>query len=228
MVFSNEWIISEDKIFSKKHNKVYNINYSMYSDLKDLFYKKEIKLSQDEIHFLYRKGILTDKHRIYNPFKVTTKLSDDFRLFIQVTNQCNLRCAHCYANSSMNMEQFYDKGKLLDIVQEAYKLGISRIDFTGGEVFTQKYFMNFLEALDFYPITYSIFTNLTLLSEIDIDRLANLQGLSRIITSVDYFDNKKHDEFRGIKGSYEKTLKNIFLLQSKKSTCCSEYNRKRR
>lgn len=215
MNISNEWMIFNNRIINKNMKQAFKINHTLYEDLKSLFYEKKVNLKDSEISFLNEYNIFAETNDFYDPFVLTSNLSDDFRIFIQVTNQCNLHCAHCYANSSMGMKQFFDEESLIKVIQNAYELGITRVDFTGGEVFTQKFFFEFLKKLDFYPISYSIFTNLTLLNDDKISFISNLKGLYRIVTSVDYFDPYKHDRFRGKKGSYAKTINNILSLKSK-------------
>lgn len=215
MNISNEWMIYNNRIINKNMKQSFKINRSLYDDLKAYFYEKKDNLKDSEIAFFKEYNIFTKRNDFYDPFILTSNLSDDFRIFIQVTNQCNLHCAHCYANSCMGVEQFFNEDRLMKVIQNAYELGITRIDFTGGEVFTQKFFLEFLRRLDFYPISYSIFTNLTLLNNDQISFISNLKGLYRIVTSLDYFNPDKHDQFRGVKGSYTKTLNNILSLKSK-------------
>jgi MoaA/NifB/PqqE/SkfB family radical SAM enzyme len=215
MNFSEEYLIYEDKIINKKQNRCYKINKGFYEDLKKSYITKQYAITDEELSYLLNKGILQNEKTIYDPFVKNKGLPKDFRLFIQVTNQCNLHCAHCYANSGVSYVQYFDEEKLFDVVREACYLGISRIDFTGGEVFTQKYFMSFLDKLDKYPVSYSIFTNLTLLNRKQIDQISNLKGLYRIVTSIDYFNAKKHDEFRGVEGSYKKTIDTLLSLKDK-------------
>lgn len=150
----------------------------------------------------------------YNPFCKVSEYNH-CRLFIKLTNKCNLFCKHCMDGSNPSIFTHFSFKKIKKIIRTTIIAGITKIDFTGGEVFFVDYFMELLEYIDKLPVSYSIFTNLTLLTDDLILKLSNLKGLNCIYTSMEYFEPSKQDEFCGRKGSFEKICENIMKLKNK-------------
>jgi uncharacterized radical SAM superfamily Fe-S cluster-containing enzyme len=56
-------------------------------------------------------------------------------LWLEVTGRCNLRCTHCYADSSpdVKLDQGLGPADWIRIIDEAADLGCQRVQFIGGE-----------------------------------------------------------------------------------------------
>lgn len=95
-------------------------------------------------------------------------LSKPLTAQIEITNDCNLRCKHCYLLDSTNKQSFSktNNQKLLKIAETLCTEGVFNIILTGGEPLTHpnllKQIIVFLTTQD---INVSINTNLTLLTE---------------------------------------------------------------
>ena len=60
-------------------------------------------------------------------------------LYVFVTNDCNLRCTHCYVSSGDHVPpNELTTAELVKLVDDARELGVSRFYFTGGEPFLRK------------------------------------------------------------------------------------------
>ena len=62
-------------------------------------------------------------------------------LRISVTDRCNLKCQYCMPESGIECvreEDFLSFDEIVRIVQQAVKLGISRVKITGGEPLLRK------------------------------------------------------------------------------------------
>lgn len=210
---SNKIIVTEQKIISRKDQYTcYEINESLYQILNDIYLGFEHQIEKDLLDYLIEKKILTSKKNEYNPFCKTSEYNRN-RLFIQLTNKCNLFCKHCYADSHKGVsDDYFNFITAKQLIDDAVSLGIYKIDFTGGEVFTKKWFMELLEYIDIQPVTYSIFTNLTLVGDDLMPQIARLNGLCSVITSLDYFDKQKHNSFRGSTYAYDNTMQAIKSL----------------
>jgi MoaA/NifB/PqqE/SkfB family radical SAM enzyme len=210
-MFSNKYVIFSDKIIAKANmKKYYCISPVMYSLLR----ADSIDLSDENLKLLIDNGII-DKSSQYNPFCVVSELNH-VRLFIQITNTCNLVCKHCYANSGTQTgKEYFNYDTLKQLIDSAVSQGIVQFDFTGGEVFTQSYFIDILEYMNNLPLIYSIFTNLSLINNNIIEKLSQFAGLDTIITSLDYFNKLKHNNFRGSAYAYHKTIENILELKKR-------------
>lgn len=138
------------------------------------------------------------------------------RVFIEVTDRCNLKCAHCYmsASSEISGEQLLTLDELKDIIKKADEMGVYRMDFTGGELFFRDDISAILQAAaDAFMIT-NIFTNGTMLDQKRVEYLAALGNIRVVFISLDDIIADEHDDFRGVKGSFNRTVEGIRLLKA--------------
>lgn len=214
-VLSNEYFLLGNQIYSKKGTKSYILNDAAYRQVKLAIDKDNTSpLSPANAKFLREKGVIYESNEINNPVCVISDMNL-CRLFVQLTNRCNLRCKHCFVESDMTKDDYLTYGRIIKVVNDAVDLGINRIDFTGGEVLTKPYFLDVLRYLDTQPVSYNFFSNLTLANDNVIEELAKLKGLTSIITSIDYLEPKKHNKFRGGEMAFERTLHAITRLNQK-------------
>ena len=214
-VLSNEYFLLGNQIYSKKGTKSYILNDAAYRQVKLAIDKDNTSpLSPANAKFLREKGVIYESNEINNPVCVISDMNL-CRLFVQLTNRCNLRCEHCFVESDMTKDDYLTYGRIIKVVNDAVDLGINRIDFTGGEVLTKPYFLDVLRYLDTQPVSYNFFSNLTLANDNVIEELAKLKGLTSIITSIDYLEPKKHNKFRGGEMAFERTLHAITRLNQK-------------
>ncbi len=131
-----------------------------------------------------------------------------FVLFYEVTRACDLVCKHCRACAQPSAHP-----KQLDTAQS--KSLISQIAtfskrpvlvFTGGDPMKRADIYTLVE----HAVSVGLQTAMTpsatpLVTRSTIKRLQDA-GLSRLAISLDGADALTHDDFRGVQGSYEKTL----------------------
>lgn len=214
LVFNPKFCIDDNSIYRKDYKVCYELPKELMSYIK--INKNNINsncFDKNILNFLLSKEIVVSGTLEYNPFINTEFCNSDYRLFIQLTENCNLRCKHCYIGIPDKTVDYFNLERAKSLVYEAVKIGIYRIDFTGGEVFLLDYFFELLDYIEQFPIIVTIFTNLTLLSKDDLLKLSSYNCVSRIITSLDYFNENLHDEFRGHKGAFSQTLNSILLLR---------------
>ena len=137
-----------------------------------------------------------------------TNISDPFpkNIHFSITNRCNLLCSFCGQNKKKWTREeeltFDDYRTLLD---EVALMKNRTVSFSGGEIFVHPHIEKILAYCSEKKITISmILTNGTLLKEKQINAL--------IDASPDYIGfsldgtEEVHDQVRGIKGSYAKTI----------------------
>lgn len=57
-----------------------------------------------------------------------------YKVFLELTYNCNLRCPHCYIQEDLNKrEKFRDKKEILNLIDEMEKQGVVELNITGGE-----------------------------------------------------------------------------------------------
>jgi MoaA/NifB/PqqE/SkfB family radical SAM enzyme len=124
---------------------------------------------------------------------------------------CNLKCKHCFATAlEKKGRKEMTPADYHKIVRQAMKLGAVNFSFQGGEP------TMYSTLLDFIKNTYpernliSVTTNATLLNEEKIRSLKKA-GVDILTISLDSAFAEEHDRFRGVKGTFEKTMNTIKL-----------------
>lgn len=152
------------------------------------------------------------------------------RVMIEITNACNLKCKHCYVLARKSKPQ-YLKYKTIDkLISEMEKIGVWQIDLTGGEISAHPEINKILNRLHRSHLLVNLFTNLSTGNVKFLDTIAAIKP-KLVITSIDGNNATVHDEFRGVKGAFDRTFKNIKYLQSKNipvrvNVSLSKYNYK--
>lgn len=131
------------------------------------------------------------------------------RVFIEVTNKCNLMCQHCYMGNpnyaTLSLNNFK---KIIDNFSDT---GIYRIDLTGGEPFTDSEILEKIAYCHEKGYLVRIFTNGVLISD-DIAENLSEMGVQHVFVSLDSSNPKFHDSFRGKVGSFNDTIAAIKRL----------------
>ena len=155
-----------------------------------------------------RKGKLGIKQANTTPFLE--------RLFIELTDACNLNCEHCYMSSSYTNRKInmLPLDLLDDLMQKAEKLGVYRVDFTGGELFVRNDIKDILKISADHFMVSNIFTNGTLLNEKNVALLKENGNIRSVFISLDDIIPEEHDSFRGVKGSFKRTVEGIKQLKN--------------
>lgn len=131
--------------------------------------------------------------------------------WIEITNQCNLKCIHCYnesdslCNNTMSLKDFYR------VVDYLIRNRVSKIQITGGEPFLNKDILK--QMLNYvvgkFPYI-EIFTNGTLITDDWFEYL--LKNDIHIALSVYSYNPQTHDNVTRIQGAFHKTnatIKNL-------------------
>ncbi|MCZ7562867.1 MAG: radical SAM protein [Burkholderiales bacterium] len=137
---------------------------------------------------------------------------DLYLLAINLTRRCNLRCAHCYLDAAALAGAVRDELTtaevcgVLDAV--AARSGGTMVVLTGGEPLVRED----LEAIVGHGagrgLAMVVGTNGVLLTERRVCSLKRAGALG-VGISLDSLDPVRHDRFRGLSGSWEKTLAGI-------------------
>ena len=143
-------------------------------------------------------------------------VDDEFYFQWHITNECNLRCKHCYhsdyIDDSLKIDQLLAIGNhLCDAAQKWGKK--ASFSLTGGEPFTNSdKIFSLLELLENRNIDrIDILTNGLLINDNIIEKLKRYNKLRRIQLSLEGLQ-ETNDEIRGA-GSFAKTVKIIKLLK---------------
>ena len=126
------------------------------------------------------------------------------------TNRCNLACHHCYSYANPNSEDFLTTEFILDSIKELKKAGIKFVIFSGGEPLIRKDIFVISKAMREAGIVTYLSTNGLYVDEKNVDNI--IKYFNYIGISIDGIE-EVHDEFRGLKGAYKKSLDAIDLIQ---------------
>jgi sulfatase maturation enzyme AslB (radical SAM superfamily) len=131
-------------------------------------------------------------------------------LWLELTNQCNLNCLHCYSESSPRSTEknLLEESDYLSLLTQAHALGCRRVQFIGGEPTLNKSLpalIGYADGIGFEFI--EVFTNLVSLSDSLLDTF--IRHRVAVATSVYASEPGLHDLITQAPGSHQKTIANI-------------------
>jgi radical SAM protein with 4Fe4S-binding SPASM domain len=141
----------------------------------------------------------------------TSTAADDRKALIQITERCNLHCAHCFVSATregVDMDLARVETELLPRLAEAR---VSRVTLTGGEPFAHPRLLEIVVACRSQGMTVTICTNATLISGRAVEDLASLGGV-KLNVSLDGFSASSHGKFRGSPDSFATTVETMRAL----------------
>jgi MoaA/NifB/PqqE/SkfB family radical SAM enzyme len=193
MGFQEEYLERIYRIYLN-HNKV--VHYRDGHPVRSL--TTPAVLSKPAAHFMARALYKTIQNR-----------SLPNMLSFAVNDGCNAFCQHCSFFQGVE-----EKGRPVlttqqaqKLVRDAQELGVSVINFVGGEPLLRQDLPQILQAVDKDLSATLLVTNGSLLAE----RARELRraGLDSVFVSIDSADPEKHDRFRGSKGLFAKATQGI-------------------
>lgn len=129
----------------------------------------------------------------------------------ELTRRCNLKCAHCRASAGEGGangrdELSFDEAKA--VVDDIASFAKPILILTGGEPLLCPYLFELIAYAKAKGLKPVIGTNATLIDDALAKRIA-AAGVPRISVSIDFPTAAEHDDFRGVKGAFEATLRGI-------------------
>lgn len=129
-------------------------------------------------------------------------------VFWNLTDRCNLSCAHCYNMSGPGRTT---KGELttaeaLRIIDDLADMGVPLIIFTGGEPLMREDIWELARYAKKCGLKMALSTNGTLIT-LDIAVRIKESGIEYAGISLDGAQAETHDRFRNSPGAFERTIK---------------------
>lgn len=120
---------------------------------------------------------------------------------VAITKECTLRCQHCCEWDSLNRAEVLTRDDLSMMVQQLRARGVTQIFFSGGEPLRRLDTLlaacgNAGGEIDFWIITSGVG-----LTSAVAKALHDAQ-FTGVVVSVDHWDARRHDEFRGRQGAF--------------------------
>ena len=138
---------------------------------------------------------------------VPQKLPAPFLIVWNFTNMCNMRCKHCYQRASRPLPDELTLSEKLKLVEELDKAGVAAVALSGGEPTIHPDFLTVLRAISSRGMYAAVATNGWMFANMDFLKKAKEAGLRYVEVSIDSAYPYKHDEFRGVKGSWKRAVK---------------------
>ncbi len=177
-----------------------------------------------QLEFVSRKPNLKPAYPGRAATVAPSRLSE---LYIFVTNDCNLRCTHCYVSSGDFVpENEMTADDLYRLIDEAHDLGVQRFYFTGGEPFMRRDIFELIEYVcsesELVILTNATFFNKSILARLtEVARNINGEATNNydqprrlnVQISVDGPDAELHERVRGPR-TFKRTIQGIRDLVS--------------
>lgn len=131
-----------------------------------------------------------------------------FLLTVNIGYKCNLRCAHCFVESSPDRTEIMSRDtmdSILDVLRKHDE--ITTIEITGGAIELNPHFRYFAKSISDMGKTVFAVTNLTLFGEpeySDLPAFLAENGMT-VFTSLPSYDETDMEKQRG-RGSYKKVM----------------------
>ncbi len=126
-------------------------------------------------------------------------------LYINPAGGCNLSCKHCWVNEGKYLGELLTLDQWQELLKQAKDEGATYLKFTGGEPILSENFVPLYEYSTKLFQTIAIETNGTLEPD-GIWEAFKKNKPFHVSVSIDNANPELHDEFRGQKGAWKKTI----------------------
>lgn len=128
-----------------------------------------------------------------------------------LTYSCPLRCMHCYSESGRRagrMLQHTDAMRVVDVILSAKP---ERVSISGGEPLIVPWCTEAVRRMHKAGILVTLFTSGWVMTDFLANELAS--SVANVAVSIDGVDAQIHDRIRGRRGSFEKVMAALEILQ---------------
>lgn len=126
------------------------------------------------------------------------------------TNRCNLLCHHCYSKADANEKDTLSLEEIKKTITKLKKGGVNFVIFSGGEPLLRPDIFDIAQCMKDNNIMTYLSTNGMYIKKNNVDKIINT--FNYIGISIDGIE-EIHDQFRGQKGAYKKSIEAIKLIQ---------------
>ena len=128
-----------------------------------------------------------------------------------ITSRCNLNCVHCFSSRDEKSKHDLSIEDLKSIFNQLEELGILQVRINGGEPLLHPEVHEIFNTLKERRFRKVILTNGTMLDEEMVNLLKDSKVTPTI--SIDDSDAEEHDLFRKSKGSFNRIIEGLKILQ---------------
>jgi len=131
-------------------------------------------------------------------------------IYFYITGGCNLKCRHCWITPD-SVKDDMTISEIKGVIEQAKEMGVRHIKITGGEPFLRKDIFEILHFIIEKGMEITIETNGTFIRDREAQELKELK-VSHISVSMDSFEPGIHDDFRGLRGSFNMAVDGVKTL----------------
>lgn len=142
-------------------------------------------------------------------FDLMSERQIPFTATIEITDNCNLKCVHCYR--TQDSSNLWNVDNFEKTLQELKELGTLHIVLAGSEPMMHPDIVRIIEKIGQYGFVLTVQSNVTMLNN-DILEALKKCSVKMIFASLYTDDAMIHENITGVKGSYNKTIEAIKKL----------------
>jgi AdoMet-dependent heme synthase len=146
-----------------------------------------------------------------NPAEISIDFDERPYIVIwEVTQACDLACVHCRASAQPNrnpLELSTEEGKRL--IDEIARMQVPVFVLTGGDPIKRPDLFELIEHARKVGVRVSLTPSATPLLTREVIHRLKESGLARLAVSLDGSHRETHDAFRGMSGSFDRTMEAI-------------------
>lgn len=201
-------------------------NAFSFVELQNLFIERGVHFDWDGLKRILEQEIASNLlipfengkkySRLNTPKEIISKVpitSTPLSIELHFTHKCNLKCLHCFQESSPLSDKFnlLKPVEWINVFEQIEKARVQNVTISGGEPLYYPHFSYLFSKIVNKKINYTILTNALLVNSTNAFYLSK-PNVSLSI-SLDGFCAVIHERIRG-KGTFDKAIENIRLLVS--------------
>ncbi len=150
----------------------------------------------------------------YSPEAKTQERYIPLVLSYNVTRECNMKCSHCYINATdQKLQDELTTQEAKNLIDQIYQVSSPLLILSGGEPLLRPDIFELIEYGSKKGLKMGLGTNGYLINDVVAKKL-KAAGIATVSISIDSSIPAQHDEFRGVKGSWERAVNACKLLRN--------------
>ena len=150
----------------------------------------------------------------YSPEAKTQERYIPLVMSYNVTRECNMKCSHCYINATdQKLQDELTTQEAKNLIDQIYQVSSPLLILSGGEPLLRPDIFELIEYGSKKGLKMGLGTNGYLINDVVAKKL-KAAGIATVSISIDSSIPAQHDEFRGVKGSWERAVNACKLLRN--------------
>ncbi len=150
----------------------------------------------------------------YSPEAKTQERYIPLVMSYNVTRECNMKCSHCYINATdQKLQDELTTQEAKELIDQIYQVSSPLLILSGGEPLLRPDIFELIEYGSKKGLKMGLGTNGYLINDVIAKKL-KAAGIATVSISIDSSIPAQHDEFRGVKGSWERAVNACKMLRN--------------